>query len=476
MTVKGDSSKSGEKTVVAGLLLLVLYPSWFRGGTRIPVQWPMICLAALLLVSMLLFFARFRRNSGGTAMRDLLQDPILYMGGFFLLLLSVQWWNAGRDLILDWERMKWIYGPPRINWMPSAINPADAAEMLRWFFPAYVAVMATRHGIQRAGTVRLFLTSLCASASLLAFLGACQWLAARVWHVGLPPSESYFFTSFGYANHAGIFFVLMFCLSLGLLIDSVIPPGTRWPRGVFPAVMTLLTFAGVSISAGRAALILSWVAAVSGGFYFLWISWRTCSRVAFVNRVSGVAAILLLGFFAVHGFGQNFLREEFGPLSRSAARSHEEGQIKAVVDRFMTAGGFGDRVLQRTLALDIWRENPWFGAGGWCQRYLAPTYLREDEWAIVTDDGLANTHCDPLQFLSEFGAVGFGLLTLITVFLIKPSCQRGLATSLREPLLFMPLLGIGMTFAYSFVDLPFRSPAILYAWAVIPACLPKLRE
>lgn len=468
---------SGHKLILATFLLLVLYPAWIRGGTRVSIQWPMMYIAALLLLLVIVFLFQnsLSKNRACGGITDLFKDPVLYFGSLFLLLLLIQWWNAGRDLVFDWKLMKWVYGPPHIDWLPSAVKRKDAAEMIRWFFPAFALVLTMRHIIKSQHTIRFVLNIMCASASVLAFLGVCQWVLARIWGIGLAPSESYFFTSFGYANHAGIFFVFVLCLSFGFLINTVFAEDRTKTRIVLRSIMALLIFVGATLSASRAALILSWLALILASIYFIGISWLKCSRVAFVNRVSVVVAFLFLSFFFIHGVGQKFFLEEFGDFFDSKSEIVEIIEPVPGINRFFFAGFFGDKQLQRTVALKIWKNNPWFGAGGWSQSYLSTTYLEENQWKSVTDEGLANTHCDPLQFLSEFGVVGAVLMFMTVCCLLLPLWKMR-HSFLQNSVFAFCLMGLALVWCYSWVDLPFRSPAVLYLWVIVFAARLSINE
>ena len=86
-------------------------------------------------------------------------------------------------------------------------------------------------------------------------------------------------------------------------------------------------------------------------------------------------------------------------------------------------------------------------------------------------NGKANVHNDPLQFLAEFGLVGAGLLAALVVALLRPLWDRHIW---RQPLVLFALLGLGLTFAHSLIDLPFRCPSILWLWGTSLAALPCL--
>jgi len=462
-----------ERTTFVLIQILLVYSAWVRGGTRIAIQWPLPWLA-LLLFGMLLLACRQR--SGGTtdhvSLRRLLMDPVLLFGGLFIALLAAQWWNAGRELILDWDTMGWVYGPPRRPGFPSAIRRADAAEMLRWFVPALALVLGIRHAADPACTGRSTLVVQAFSAGLLGFVGMLQYVFAEVWGLGSTAADGYFaFLSFGYANHAGAYFVLMLSVSLGLLIDSIgFNRSGGYGHSIGLGAMALCCFVGAHVAISRASILLSWFVSGIAGIFLLWKSWKSGSRSGFVDRLIAVAIVASLAFFAIRLGGGALLSSEFETIIEGRSDSAETTNA-AVLDRFMRYGFLGDRITQRHIAWQIWRDHPWFGAGGWAQSHMATTMAPEEQWDALTDEGLANTHCDPLQFLSEFGVVGMVLLSGVCVFLLWP-LRRVRRRAFADAVPTIGFVGAGVIALYAWVDLPFRSPAVLYMWVVVLAALP----
>jgi O-antigen ligase len=107
--------------------------------------------------------------------------------------------------------------------------------------------------------------------------------------------------------------------------------------------------------------------------------------------------------------------------------------------------------------------------------------MPKSDWkALAQSAGKANVHCDLLQFLTEFGIVGFGFMlaavtTLILSLFPLPKGVRVLS-SRRDPLLIMGVIGLSLVVVFSLIDLPFRCPAILCTWVLILAALPKVTE
>ena len=120
-------------------------------------------------------------------------------------------------------------------------------------------------------------------------------------------------------------------------------------------------------------------------------------------------------------------------------------------------------------AVAVWREAPWFGVGGWGFRYLAGLHTDPAGWEILAVEGMGNVHNDPLQFLAEFGVVGGSLLAAVVIILVVSVYRSGVW---RRTFARIPLLGLVTIFLYSLMDLPFRCPAVLYAWLVVIAAMP----
>jgi O-antigen ligase len=128
------------------------------------------------------------------------------------------------------------------------------------------------------------------------------------------------------------------------------------------------------------------------------------------------------------------------------------------------------RVFLVDKALEIWADHPWFGVGGWGYRYLLGVYLEPDQWDLI-ERGRANVHNDPAQFLAEFGLFGASMLLAAILALAWPMVRGHVW---KHPIATMPLIGLVAILLYSLIDLPFRSPAILYTWSVIAAAIPRL--
>jgi len=448
------------------VLALIAWPVWITGGTQPAWQGPLPILGAIALIAAFLGVpsedeGRKRRRGG------VLSDPVFYIGIPFMLLLAVQWWNAGRELTLNSDLTKWIYGPPRIASLPSAVTKEDAAEMLRWFFPAWALILCVRNGVRGQRDTRRLLRALLYCGCILGTLSILQYLVAVVWGLTEIPSESYFVVSFGYPNHAGAYFLLMLCVALGLLLSELGKESGKSRARIFAlSTCAAVCFLAIQVTLSRAAMLISWGVALVCALHSVFGGWHVLAPVRRFNRALTVVVVAVLGFFVLYGFGRDRIKNEF--LDRK--RKQPENAAEAA-GTLVASAAFGDRALQRETAVKILHDHRWFGAGGWCQRYLAATYAPMEKWSHFASEGKANTHCDPLQFLSEFGIVGAVLMAAAVLVSAMPLFAGRRRQSLG-PTMFFCCLGLMAVWAWSFTDLPFRSPAVLYTWLAILSALP----
>ncbi len=438
---------SWRQTGLVVLFALVAYPMWVTGGTQPAWQHPLPILAGgLLAITITVARQRFWR------------DPIAFCGGLFLLLLVVQWANSNRPLLFDPLLQAWIYGPPPVAWLPSSVTRPEAAEMLRWFFPAWAIALGARHlpAAQPASRKRL-LQAVIIAAALLAAGSMIQFAIATFWGIGHIPSQSYFIASFGYANQAGSFFVLCFCIALGTMLSAFSHQHSR-QRKITAGICCLLCLGGALVTLSRSAILMALATIVIAVFYLLLVHRPDGGRAARFDRVMIALATVVAVFLLFEPlFGQS-VADELGKRNpRMDGFNLPANWTYSAVDNI--------RPLYRTVAVGILRDHPWFGAGGWAVRHLGMMYVPARLHPLLQTDGAANTHNDLLQFLSEFGFAGMALLLGMIGVMAAPIASNA-RTILQSPRVFFRLLGLLLVMIHSTVDLPFRSPAVLFLWTL----------
>ena len=500
-----------QALLVSVLALILTYLTWVWGGLRVtwlpPAVWASCVLLIVLLASSLM-----PARSAASRSRPVWRDLFFYFGLLFLGYLVIQWWNAGRVLFFDVGIREWRYSPPRHAGWPSAFSRAEAAQMLSWFFPAWVVGLTIRSPAVSRGAISGLLQGLVHSAGLLAVFGIVQFLTGTRLQYWLAPTGDGFFASFGYTNHAAAYFVLMGALAAGLLYREIFrsdafrvdrdlrersvhtglllgpnaarrSASTHEPivktqvRTVALAVSLVLCLVGANLSLSRAGVILAWALAGFVAVYGLVRGWRRLRVVSRLNLAVATLAVLFVFYFAVAGFGKKEILKEFD------VKKPIHHRLFPVLDNVNLA--MGGRLELDEAAWRIWQDHKLLGIGGWGFRYLLALYLPPEEWTMrVQSPGKANVHCDILQFLAEFGVIGFGLmLTAVTSLILSlfplPLGERArvrVSATSRDPLWVMGVIGLSLVLVFSLIDLPFRCPAILCTWVVVLAALPKTTE
>ena len=398
--------------------------------------------------------------------REFFSDPLLYAGLAFLFLLYLQWWNGPRAEVYNPAVQAWEFGPPpRPGLNLFCVDRREALEMILWFVPLYAALLVIRNGFLRNQKMDL-LKLLAANAGLAALFGLTQCLTGATGIYWITPAKEYFFAAFGYPNQAGAFFVLMAVLTTGLLLRSLLrkegADDLRW----LVLILVLLVLAAV-FSKSRAAILTIGVLGMAGITYGFR---RLRGRRSLHGRVAvlvSLAALLVVSVYVAWTVPGNLVKEEMKRTTVEEAVMRMEG----------------GRDVFKDAVWHIWQDHPWFGVGGWGYRHFLPYYAPPMPGRIFPS-GSANVHNDPLQFLVEFGVAGSGLLLLTVSILLVPIVRQ--LRKIRKPeawdLRFWPMkippLGVALlagpvvTLGYSLVDLPFRSPAILWIWFVSLACAP----
>jgi O-antigen ligase len=440
--------------LLGSISALLGWSVWARGGTVVALQGPLPWIGLVLLVFLLL--DRWDpANSGRSLLRPLCSDVVFLAGLSFLVLLTVQWWNAGRHPYFHPFDQRWVLTPTAHPGWPWAVDRDEAAEMLRWFFPAWALMLTLRHARNTAWLAKRVAWFLVCNAGLLALFGIAQTLSGTHQIFWLTPMSDHFFASFGYENHAASYFALIFALAAGMLLQRVSLPGPR-VRGLSGrpslghlatvAICAVLCLAGMALSFSRTGMALavglSGVALIVAARLF----WP---RVSFAQRVAVVAALIMgvaTFFFVMASIGG-------GELAQKAALLPQADIPHELTSRLFMVRSAGA----------MWLDNPWFGVGGWGYRHFLPLQATAEHMTFGPGD--ANVHNDAAQFLCEFGAVGLGLMLAATLAFMWPLLRQ--ARHHLTPGLALAGMGLLAVLFHSLLDLPFRSPGILNAWLAV---------
>ena len=484
-----------ENVPVALIFLTVVGFSWIFGGASAPHLLPVMPWLWALALETLLFFPQ--RHAGESladarmrVWRALARDPIAYLTLSFLVVLIMPLFNSGLCVVCDYPKILAGADPaPPIPFSPFCVNTREHLGVVVWFVPSLTAMLAVRHALTRHGR-RILVHALVWNGALLASLGFIQQATeakAPFW-LDIPNPVQYF-SSFGYPNMAGAFFVALFAVSAGLWQDNVrrdvsmklekkknkrdaeeeveTTPGKlycpQWIKTHYLLIPTALCFFAALATLSRAAILLSFSIL---GFWFIYLCLSLFTSRKNLTRVKlhlGMLVGIVLTVVLVAIFAPDNFVKEISTVSPTA-----------VADRVTGKAQYHSRV-----ASDIFRDHMLFGVGGWGYKHFCLEYMTDEDRRQIQIVGGVNVHNDYLQFLCEHGAVGAGLLLLIVLFLVAPIFRdwghrvrvahfvKGAELPHPTALFCVPAVVVGVLLAaianiiHAFGDCVFRSPAVL---------------
>ncbi len=458
--------------ILLHILLVVWFFTWVHGGTRsehlLSVPWLIFLLLNAMLMLPTCRSGETLPEARRRVWRRIWHDPLLWLSLALTVLLLAQW---GNGLSLD-SSVEASDSRPAINrWIPFSIGDA-VRQPLYWFPPVLVVLLAARHALSRQGRRQLIGCLAWGGACLSAF-GWIQAFSGTTSLYWMTPLPGYFFATFGYENHAGELFTLLFSVSGGLWFQAVMDKDVarRSWRMLCPVILNL---AGVLGSHSRAAILLSLLILVVGGLACILSAW---GWVPLASRIKGVTFAVLLALLSVGLYGALPKLPVCAELATVRPATLYQDTIGARLFLFRSAWA---------MACDY----PVFGVGGWGYRELVHNYVTPTELTQMQQGkGMANVHNDALQFMTEHGVIGLGLLLGVVGVMLRPILQ-GIWRVLRTvPVVdwdnpYVPMLmrvpapvyailaGTTATVIHSMIDLPFRSPAVLITWALCLACAP----
>ncbi len=433
--------------VVFHVAVLAIYTSWAFAGTRVAWLPPIFWLTLGVIEAVVLLPACQEGESIESArdrvLRSLVVDPLFAIGVLLTLFLAFQGFNGPREMVYLADQEIWRAAPPPLPGFPSGFATREAVQLLAWFPPAVMAALAIRHAMDAAGR-RLLLHILVWNAAALALSGCIQYALGLKAIYGLVPIEVQYFSSFGYPNHAGAFFTFMLVVAGGVWLHE----RERVESGADRLLIAVaLIYGGAVLCLSRTSILMGTAVLLLGTAFSLVRVWPTFSlgqrvNVSLVTGLSSVGA--LFSFFV--DYPGNPIRRELGSLTLVSL-------FRQVCDRAFE--------MLAPMAIAIWRDNPWYGVGGWGFRHFVSVYLTPEQYKKLFI-GAANVHNDTINFLAEHGIVGTLLLVLVGLVLLIPLLERAAVSRFSPKLLrWFMLVAVGLVMCHSLIDLPFRCPAVI---------------
>lgn len=442
-----DSTRKTKNAVVWIISVLLLYAVWARSGIYPPFQPLMLSISAVLaMLPFCLLPEHFL-----IVRKALTRNPVFWAGVAFVLLLSIQWANTDYTLLHNASGEVWLNRQPS-RWIPWSVSPDSGAQLLTWFVPSLILILAVRHllepdGVQQVLYIVVWNSALCAAVGIVQYLSGAERML-WVWEI---PGGS-FFATFGYVNHGAAYFYMNAAVATGLVHDGAV----RSKPPVQLAVWTfcaLINLAAAFLTLSRAGAVGGLIVLAAASVVLIFAGRNRFRSAVFLHGALVALLILLTGavLFLRAGHGRLFAEFQKTVFDGPAAMDDLEG-----------------RMVQVPQAWEIFKEYPLFGSGGWGYRWLAKAHIPMAEWPAWRGAGRANVHCDPLQFLSEFGVFGMACFCAVLGTLISRAAFGGL----RLPLFWWTAGALLLVFFHSLIDLPFRCPAVLFEWSFLLAALP----
>lgn len=439
-------SETLERLVFLHVAVLLLGSSWAFGGN---IGWARLALSAWASLSVPLAIALLSRaDQPGAEARATL--PWLIPPALYAALVVASVFNPSfRPVDIGSETLLVHRGEPRPGW-PGTVSPAASLKSLWFGAGLYLSAFNLVLAANRRSRLRWLLGLVVVNATMLAVYGTLQKLAGSGFYFGAIESPNKrFFATFIYNNHWGAFMVLCLAASLALLFYMIRRHGGgralwRSPFGVL-LVATILIAATAPISASRAATLMAATLATAA------MGHATLKIIRGRRRDSlpvwpPVVALFLALALVVSAAGWL--------ASRSISERYADTRESLQDNQGLWAGRI-------ELYRDTWElamRKPVFGWG--LDSYETAFQLIHPRPLLAHrqyERSYATAHNDWLQSIAETGFIGTLLLAL-TIALPLASLR---GASLRHPLVFYPLAGLGIVLLYAMVEFPFSSGAFL---------------
>ena len=385
--------------------------------------------------------------------RSLLTDPLTWIALGLVVLLLIPLANVGLCWQCDAAQIAAGADPaPPVAWLPSCLRSREHLGVAVAFLLALSVMPSVRHGLT-AGGRRRFLDLLVWNGVALAVLGFVQ----RATHAPGPlwiSSEGVlapwkFFSAFGYVNFAAAYFTMMQCVALALWAGDV----AEKRRFGIP-VRAFVLYGAALGTLSRTAIVFATLVAAAGAVFACVVLVR---RIREGMRGGRWRFLVIAGAVAAcaAAFALGDVRWEVANLSPSAVSER-------MVDRIGC---------HRRAAIGLWKDNKLFGCGGWGYMHLCTTKMTAEELKGLQMGGGAFVHNDYLQFLCEHGAVGFALMAVLVLALIRP-LWGGLR---RSPGGVFAAAAMLVVLLQALWDCPLRCPAVLMTLIGLAAAAADLK-
>lgn len=396
--------------------------------------------------------------------RRLMRFPGFWIGVALFALMLCQHLNPSREVVMQesgWWKI--LYFPDHVAWLPDGIDAPfgfetrlgmNALRQMCVFGSAWLLLCALWCGLRSRRIRTWLLWALTLNAVLLAAFCLLRWSNGMTKeYLGYSTGVGSLFGVFSYKNHAAQFFVLSFALSVSLAL-------TTWRRNAerFRKSGTHVLLAALSFFPWIAALCTASFAGIVEAAAWLIVVPALIFSSGLADRMTGIAfgvvALMIAGLGAVW----------FATADMDATWKKIEAKVA-----LMKKEEVDDRAPLRELSLNIFTrsaERERFGWGAGSYRWIAPSFQRQMPEFLDAKGRLKTrteyAHCDPLQMLAEWGAVGAGLVFAGTLWFFAWAAKNIRRWRVSSAAL---LCGIVFFAAHATMDFVSYNPALLMTLA-----------
>lgn len=413
------------------------------------------------------------QHGNGTNLKRLLCFPFFWFATAFLIYITIQGLNPA--WVQVWSDAGWWMEErtPPVSWLPTGVDtlydPMNAFRMLSGYAAAFSLAAGLWVGVRRRISVFVLLWIFVGNGVAMAVVAILQRFTgaeAVLWLI--ESANENFWGSFFYRNQAVAYLNLILATSAALYFYYYNRAEERAQSGgphllLFVFCIMIATSIGLAVSRGGI---------IFGGFLLALFVVLVLGRWVFSRSLRGsILLSLILAFFfsagsyyIVRNINWADIEARFGDVGESI--SNAEDDARALSTRATW-----------NMAKDEWLTG--YGAGSF--RYIFPMY--QDSFPEIYYQRYhprmgwigrrfyRYAHNDIVQFLAEYGVIGYSFLALavgswIATLVLKSSGNRLAA--------FMILAAVGTALAHAFLDFIFHSPAYLVAFFAMLCLVAKL--
>ena len=424
------------KNIARALLLLqICLITWLCSGTRVEHLMPMFYVSATLFTFTTISDPDFGRN--------IFQKTLFISIIIFSIIAIIQYANPFAEHIYE-ENYNYIKSIDHIPWLPTSVigefsdgNPMRSICIL---LTSFLTVISAISLFRERLFARFALIVFAINSTLMAIFAVYQDAAGFSAPYNSVYSTAIYYGTFFLGNAAGAF--LNMGMSACFALSIIYAKKAKRIFSLLWFVFALVNAISVYISDSNAAII---ICIFLVGCFLLYILWKIMSRAVSAK----IAAAILIFLSAI-------------PLI--IAFNYIETNINTRTGREIKNSAF-TRLVFYEASMKIISENPIWGIGGECSRYVLPNKLSEIN---NKNNGLPSfpdrPHSDIIEYTVDYGI--FGILVLAACALAWLSAIWGHRKKLNSANFFL-ILGVITCLIHGSSDMELHIPSTMIAFGLL---------